>query len=479
MKRVIGNANVSRRRFVGGAAVTAAGSALLAGGSTLAAEDAGTSVRRRPDCDVDVAIIGGGFAGVTAARDCRENGFSALLLEARGRLGGRTFTASFEGHDVELGGTWIHWAQPFVWAEKERYDLAVVETPGATPDRIVVHCEGENRELGEVEFGELIQAFQAVTADARVLLPQPFNPEINRARLIEADRMSVVDRLDQFEFTPLQRVCLESFFATCAHNNISDWSYAELLRWTALSGYNDFLLMLDSGARFKLKDGTSSMIDAMLEDGRPEVKLSTPVKAVEDLGDRVRITTTQGETIVAGAVICTVPMNVLPDLRFDPPLPRPVIEAGRTRHNGVGIKLFVKAKGRYGKLFAMADPGHPIGSLFTYDEGDDHTLFAGFGTDAQAMDFLDAKAVQDVLRLYLPDVEVESTFAYDWNLDPYSLGTWASYKTGWLESYAELFQQDSGRILFASGDHGDGWRGFIDGAIGAGSRAAERVRTVL
>ena len=40
---------------------------------------------------VDVVVIGGGFAGVTAARDLQKRGFKVLVLEARDRLGGRTW----------------------------------------------------------------------------------------------------------------------------------------------------------------------------------------------------------------------------------------------------------------------------------------------------------------------------------------------------------------------------------------------------
>ena len=40
---------------------------------------------------VDVVVIGGGFAGITAARDLKHRGFNVLLLEARDRLGGRTW----------------------------------------------------------------------------------------------------------------------------------------------------------------------------------------------------------------------------------------------------------------------------------------------------------------------------------------------------------------------------------------------------
>jgi monoamine oxidase len=68
---------------------------------------------------------------------------------------------------------------------------------------------------------------------------------------------------------------------------------------------------------------------------------------------------------------------------------------------------------------------------------------------------------------------------YDWVNDPYSRGTWATYRPGWVEKYYDQFQQGSGRIFFGSGDHGEGWRGTIDSAIGAGSIAARKASDML
>jgi monoamine oxidase len=62
----------------------------------------------------DVVIVGGGFVGVTAARELTMGGRSAVLVEARARLGGRTYTADHDGHAMELGGTWVDPAQPIV-----------------------------------------------------------------------------------------------------------------------------------------------------------------------------------------------------------------------------------------------------------------------------------------------------------------------------------------------------------------------------
>src|SRR3954471_19049730 len=77
----------------------------------------------------DVVIVGGGFAGVTAARELTMRGRSAVLLEARDRLGGRTWTADHDGHAMELGGTWVHPLQPNVGAEINRYGAETESFP--------------------------------------------------------------------------------------------------------------------------------------------------------------------------------------------------------------------------------------------------------------------------------------------------------------------------------------------------------------
>ena len=63
------------------------------------------------------------------------------------------------------------------------------------------------------------------------------------------------------------------------------------------------------------------------------------------------------------------------------------------RTSPVGIKIYMKAKGEHGKLFALSGPDHPLSTIFTCHEGECYTLFAAFGTDRDAIDYYD-EAVQ-------------------------------------------------------------------------------------
>lgn len=72
----------------------------------------------------DCIVIGAGYTGLVAARDLtKKNGVDTLLVEARDRIGGRTWSSTIEGHQYDLGGKWLHWNQPFVWRELAHFGM--------------------------------------------------------------------------------------------------------------------------------------------------------------------------------------------------------------------------------------------------------------------------------------------------------------------------------------------------------------------
>jgi monoamine oxidase len=60
---------------------------------------------------LDVAVIGGGAAGIAAARRLAEAGRSVLIVEALPRLGGRAHTVNLQGLPFDLGCGWLHSAE--------------------------------------------------------------------------------------------------------------------------------------------------------------------------------------------------------------------------------------------------------------------------------------------------------------------------------------------------------------------------------
>ncbi len=478
--------NSGRRGFIrrtsAGASLAAMG--VMGAASVEAAPKSQQRAAKTKGVDYDVIVLGGGFAGVTAARDSSKNGYRTLLLEARGRLGGRTFSTEFAGHHIELGGTWIHWTQPFVWSEVQRYKLDVVETPNENVEpgsNIVVLVDGKREHLDTPEkLGAVFGAFNKYFSDSEAIWERPYDSAFTRKTILANDNLSTLDAARKMDLTPVQRVALEAYLSGLMHSPIDKGSHVEVNRWWALPG-NNMTALHDSCGRYRIKDGTVALINRMIDDGKPEVRLATPVQRVEDRGDRVVITTADGKRVTAAAVIVALPMNVLPNVEFSPALDARVVEAGRERHAGVGVKLMMRVKGRLAKtrVNALGPTTHPLPLIATYAVAEDHTILVMFGPDPNRINYASKAAVQQALRDYFPEAEVEEVHFHPWSMDPYSKGTWCNYRPGWFGKYVEHFQKDRGRIFFGQGDHGEGWRGFIDGAIGAGGGAAQRVKARL
>ena len=75
--------------------------------------------------DADVIVVGAGLAGLIAARELSGSGLEVVVLEARDRIGGRTWTKAeaLPGITLDLGAQSVDSRQPLISAEVARYGL--------------------------------------------------------------------------------------------------------------------------------------------------------------------------------------------------------------------------------------------------------------------------------------------------------------------------------------------------------------------
>jgi len=98
----------------------------------------------------------------------------------------------------------------------------------------------------------------------------------------------------------------------------------------------------------------------MLEDGRPDVRLGTPVAEVHQDGTRVEVVTQDGERFRARAAIAALPMNVLANIRFTPQLHSDKVAVSRARHAGAGVKVYVRVRGKLPTLAIFGAEAEPF-----------------------------------------------------------------------------------------------------------------------
>src|SRR5919198_1389727 len=292
----------------------------------------------------DVVVIGGGFAGVTAARDLRWRGYRVLILEARDRLGGRTWTSGFAGQPVEMGGAWVHWCQPHVWAEITRYGLQITESPRAEEQRAWIADGTLYHAPAETFYPMLNEAIRRFCHDAHTVFERPHDPLFNQEAVAAIDGQSVRDRLDTLDLPRETSALLNGLWASACSAPIAEAGLSVPLRWFALAGW-DGLRMLDADSRYKLVDGTRCLIDAMVADGQPDILLAAPVARVEQDGAGASVITRDGRTFAARAVVVTAPLNTLRALEFRPALSSGKQAAVAEGQASRGVKVWIRVRG--------------------------------------------------------------------------------------------------------------------------------------
>ena len=423
--------------------------------------------------DADVVVLGAGFAGVAAARNLQEAGTRVVILEARDRIGGRTWYREMPGAGVsaEYGGMFFSRAtQPHLAAEIERYGIAV--TPPVEPE-LVAWIRGDERHEGMAA----IERIQSLLASSQLMAALETTAKAfaagERVALGALDITSAawVDALDA---DPEAADYLRAFLVAMGGSSIDRTSVLPLLWDMVELDYTPADAYVDMGELFT--DGTKSLIDAMA--AGLDVRLGTVATRVVAETDGVTVTTQDGSVIRAGAAIVALPLNVWADVVFDPPLAAPKQRAATQRHPGAVSKVLAVVSDAPDSYLG-AGWGTPINAGFITKAAGDNRLFMGFSVQDR-VDLSDHDAVAAAVNAHLPRATVVATDGHDWVGDPYSKGAWLAVPPTWFsDGTFEALREPEGRVAFAGSDIAAEGAGWIEGAIASGAAAARQTATVV
>jgi monoamine oxidase len=426
----------------------------LMGSGALAASLAGGPFPARA-AESDVIVIGAGAAGIAAAKQLQAAGRQAIVLEARGRLGGRTFTDSSLGPAYDAGAMFIHWAERNPWTEIAR-ELGV-----ATPNE---------------SWGGGFQLFQSgkpMPAGDRARRRGAFG-EIDR-RLETADLqsrdLSVAELLSDLG-PDLAPVAASGLLLSIGEESarISARDYQRLWSgedYVVPSGYGNLVARYGAGL---------------------DIRLNQPVTAIDWSGSRVAVTTASG-TLRARACIVTVPVGVLKagGIRFTPELPMRTRDALAGIGMGALTKIALKVEGdRFGiapgtTYFEAGAAGRLISfELFP----DDRDLVIGYCGGDFARDLSNAgpgAAREQVVDLLAAMIGSEFRKAAGpisfpaWWTDPFSHGSYSVCLPGHANARDILAEPIGGKLWLAGEATAGGGAMTAGGATLAGRTAAAAV----
>jgi monoamine oxidase len=415
----------------------------------------------------DVVVAGAGFAGLAAARDLTAEGLSVQVVEARDRVGGRTWTRPLPGTDlrVEVGGSWFTPGHRAVMAELDRHGLAVREYPPVASVRW--RTGGVLRTGLPVawdELEELERALIQVRADSTAV------DDGSAAPLLRS--LSATEYLEQLGVPAAVGDFLHGWWSLMGGADPAKGAIVDLLG--AIAGHGGMAGLLTE-LRYGPMDGWSALAEAMASSF--DLRLGARIVRVEHGSDGVVLTLEGGERIASGAAVLALPVNVLAHIDFEPALPAPLAEAAG--HNaGRAVKLVLHARGVPARSLA-AGRGDGLHWLYGDRETGQGVAITAFGYEHPSFDPTDRSAVERGLHAFYPEAELLGWDWHDWNGDPDSRGTWATAPAGRAELLDPARGAPSGRLSFATSDLAPEQQGWVEGALRAGAAAAAHVRSLV
>lgn len=413
-----------------------------------------------------ILILGGGAAGLSAARRLSLAGVDSLILEGRDRLGGRIVTDRFStGEPCDGGPEFLHGSSPL-------FDEILREAAIASdtmPDR---HLVREGDELVETQFGGEWETI------------------FGRLNDYDGPDLSFAEFLRQYcEDVPAEARRMATEYVEGF--NAADQELISI-RWLRASEQS---VGVDEQGIRRLQGGYGQVVTALEKSAsRARIELETEITHVScEPGGGVRVTATRsGEprTYEGRGAIATFPIGVLQAgrIRFVPDS-APRSDAIRGFRMGEIIKAVLLFREPFWRE-SLAELGgflHVPGRTFMtwWPLGENRVLTGWSGgpragaVSRMSDDEIRQVALDDLAEGFgISAAEIASHLVesrvYNWCQDPWALGAYSYATVGHAEAHAPL-REPVPEGLFWAGEATDAtFPATVAGAIHSGDRAAQQ-----
>jgi monoamine oxidase len=425
---------------------------------------------------VRVVVVGAGFAGLMAADRVARAGHEVVVLEARDRVGGRVWSQELVPGDPR---TVIERGAEFVLGGYETMRAVLAELGLELAGTGMSYYEREPRGGAPTSPEDVARCAAAVARAAASARPG----------------------------TPLAEVVsgwdgsAAALAAYLSRVEITDGVTADVLAAAAVSDVTTGFTWRPS---WRVAGGNQRLADGLAARLGSAVRLRSPARAVEHDHEGVRVLTgggplagetvaggtvageaAAGETVTGDAVIVAVPMAVLRELPFSPPVPDRYRDAWRRAGLAHNAKLHVPLTRPAAASAVQSVPDRYWTWTATDGSGQVQPVLHAFGGTEAA---LAALAVTDGPDLWASRVAaLRQELALDtgravvttWNDDPWAGESYTALTVDVADGDGRLIAAPLGRVHFA-GEHTAGrWAGLMEGALRSGARAADEVLGLL
>lgn len=402
---------------------------------------------------MDAVVVGGGFAGMAAARALERGGARVTVLEARERVGGRVWSTTMgDGVVVERGGEFIFDGYETLERHVDELGLELVRRGFTYADRRPIG-DGAGRR-------EDLAAVAARMADHRA------------ARAAAGDAGSMADVFATTDVSEPDRALLTARFTIGLGWRLDQISE----RWPApqqsVDGHSEFVV-----PRW-VRGGNQRIAERIAEELAGEVRLRSAALAVDQDERGVTVHVADGTTVRADSVIVAVPLPILRRLVFTPALPADKADAYARMGVGDITKLHVSLAERV-TPDAIQDLDVPFWA-YTPSEHDGRSSVVGAAAGGSehrerlAIDTRDPHTFRQRLAAAWPELQLaDEMLLTPWMHDPWARGAYTFHPVAWSDDAERALSAPLGRIAFA-GEHASEEQ-TIDGVMRSGIRAAQEV----
>jgi monoamine oxidase len=446
--------------------------------------------------EVEVAVVGAGLAGLSAARALSAAGRECVVLEARDRVGGRTLNEPIgDGKIVELGAQWVGPTQDRIVGLIAELGLETFPTyskgQNAFENRDSVRrYRGTIPKLNPVALAETGLALARLNRLARRVSPEaPWQAERAAAWDTQTFESWMRRNVRTAGARELLRLAIEGVWAA----EPRDLSLLHVLFYISSAGSLELLLDTEGGAQQDRVVGGTQLISTRMADELPDtVMLESPVRAIEH-GTSGVVVTSDREPVRARRVIVAIPPTLAGRIAYSPALPalrdglcQRMAQGSVVKCMAVYDRPFWRERGLSGQLtstrgpvsvgFDNSPPDGTPGVLLAFLEG--RAAREGAALDPAARR---AAVLGSLARAFGPEAaRAEHYVDKAWANDEWSRGCYGGFMPpGAWTDHGNALRAPIGPIHWAGAETATVWNGYMDGAVSSGRRAAAEVMEAL